>query len=295
MSRWFRHYAGMMRDEKLVRAALHSKQPVERVVWVWGAILESASEVNDAGRFDFDAGEAAYFLRVDESDIGDILSALGTLGRISDGAVVHWSDRQFESDTSRDRQKRYRERLKSSRDGGVTSRDGDVTAQEAETETKVREDTSSLRSDVRPEPEKSAPASRSPTVISLPATQGQEVSITEADVSEWIQAFPAVDVPQQLRAMRQWLIANERNRKTAKGMRKFVVSWLSRDQDRGGVRRDVFRQSQAPPREKTILDVINARIQDADHDPTTIDGEFGTGAGTPSNLRFLAHAEGRGR
>lgn len=157
------------------------------------------------------------------------------------------------------------------------------------------QDTSSLRSDVCPEPEKSAPASRSPTVISLPATQGHEVSITEADVSEWIQAFPAVDVPQQLRAMRQWLLANERNRKTAKGMRKFVVSWLTRDQDRGGVRREVFRQSQAPPREKTILDVINARIQDADHDPTTIDGEYETGAGTPSNLRFLAHAEGRGR
>ncbi|MGO6879453.1 hypothetical protein ACC734_17000 [Rhizobium ruizarguesonis] len=143
MSRWFRHYAGMMRDEKLVSAAIRSKQPVERVVWVWGALLESASEVNDGGRFDFDAGEAAYFLRVDEGDIGNILTALGALGRISDGAVVRWSDRQFESDQSKDRQKRYRERLKTSRDGGVTSRDGDVTAQETDTEA----DSSSLRSE----------------------------------------------------------------------------------------------------------------------------------------------------
>ncbi|WP_261334969.1 hypothetical protein [Rhizobium leguminosarum] len=150
MSRWFRHYAGMMRDEKLVSAAIRSKQPVERVVWVWGALLESASEVNDGGRFDFDAGEAAYFLRVDEGDIGNILTALGALGRISDGAVVRWSDRQFESDQSKDRQKRYRERLKTSRDGGVTSRDGDVTAQETDTETDLD---SSLRSEDARAPE----------------------------------------------------------------------------------------------------------------------------------------------
>jgi hypothetical protein len=143
MSRWFRHYAGMMRDEKLVSAAIRSKQPVERVVWVWGALLESASEVNDGGRFDFDAGEAAYFLRVGEDDIQNILSSLVSLGRISDCSVVRWSDRQFESDQSKDRQKRYRDRLKSSRDGGVTSRDTEVTAQETDTET----DSSSLRSE----------------------------------------------------------------------------------------------------------------------------------------------------
>lgn len=150
MSRWFRHYAGMMRDEKLVSAAIRSKQPVERVVWVWGALLESASEVNDAGRYEFDAGEAAYFLRADESDIQDILSALISLGRISEGSVVRWSDRQFESDQSKDRQKRYRERVKASRDGGVTSRDGEVTAQETETETDLD---SSLRSEDARAPE----------------------------------------------------------------------------------------------------------------------------------------------
>ncbi len=142
MTRWFRHYAGMMRDEKLVSAAIRSKQPVERVVWVWGALLESASEVNDGGRFDFDAGEAAYFLRVGEDDIQNILSALVSLGRISDCAVVRWSDRQFESDQSKERQKRYRDRLKASRDGGVTSRDATVTAQYTETDTDPSEDAS---------------------------------------------------------------------------------------------------------------------------------------------------------
>lgn len=145
MSRWFRHYAGMMRDEKLVGAAVKSKQPVERVVWIWGAILESAAEINDNGRFELDAAEVAYFLRADEADICAVLDALGVAGRVADGAVVRWCDRQFSSDKSKDRQAAYRERQRQKgshgddqrkeNDGDVTSRDGEVTAQETDTET----------------------------------------------------------------------------------------------------------------------------------------------------------------
>ncbi|AUX76387.1 YdaU family protein [Sinorhizobium fredii] len=111
-------------------------------------------------------------------------------------------------------------------------------------DTITRDNTSSLRSDVCPEPEKSAPAS--PTAIELPAVNGEMVSISEADVAEWSDAFPAVNVRQQLAAMRSWLNANPKNRKTPKGMKRFVVSWLSRDQDRGGGRHQP--QAQAPPR-----------------------------------------------
>lgn len=118
MSRWFRHYAGMMRDDKLVRAAMLSKQSVERVVWIWGAILESAAEVNDAGRYDFDAAEAAYFLRSDESDISAVVDALTKSGRLADGRVVNWSARQFESDRSAPRQAAYRERKRTTRGDG---------------------------------------------------------------------------------------------------------------------------------------------------------------------------------
>lgn len=116
MSRWFRHYAGMMRDEKLVRVAVKAKQPVERVVWIWGAILESAEEINDAGRFEFDAGEAAYFLRCDEADLVCVVECLENLGRISGGVVTRWSERQFDSDSAKERQRRYRERRKAGSD-----------------------------------------------------------------------------------------------------------------------------------------------------------------------------------
>lgn len=147
MSRWFRHYAGMMRDEKLVGVAVRSRQTIERVVWIWGAILESAAEIDDAGRYELDTAEAAYFLRADESDICAVVDGLTAAGRLVGSVVAKWSDRQYQSDTSAERQARYRERKKKTtqqRDGDVlseggdvtvTSRDGEVTAQETDTDT----------------------------------------------------------------------------------------------------------------------------------------------------------------
>ena len=117
MSRWFRHYAGMMRDEKLVRVALQAKQPVERVLWLWGAILESAAEINDGGRYDLDTAEAAYFLRADEADIKRVIECFVELGRLSADGVAKWRVRQFQSDTSTDRVRRHRERQDQGNDG----------------------------------------------------------------------------------------------------------------------------------------------------------------------------------
>jgi hypothetical protein len=98
MSRWFRHYAGMVRDEKLVSVAIKSKQPIERVVWVWGAILESAAEIDDNGRYACDHAEIAYFLRADEADIRAIEDRLAEAARVDSGFVVNWGKRQCKSD-----------------------------------------------------------------------------------------------------------------------------------------------------------------------------------------------------
>lgn len=142
MSRWFRHYAGMMRDDKLVRVAIRSKQTIERVVWVWGAILESAAEVNSDGTYDADAAEIAYFLRADETDIQAVFDGLGSAGHIAAGAVVKWGDRQFKSDASKDRQAAYRERKKAAigdTDNEVTSPSRHDDAPETDTELDTEE------------------------------------------------------------------------------------------------------------------------------------------------------------
>lgn len=71
----------------------------------------------------------------------------------------------------------------------------------------------------------------SPPVILLPLTGEQEFSITESQSAEWGTLFPAVNVPQELRNMRAWLLANPRNRKTKSGVLRFVTSWLARQQN----------------------------------------------------------------
>jgi hypothetical protein len=122
VSRWFRHYAGMVRDDKLVRAALESRQSIERVVWVWGAVLESAAELDDGGRFEVDPREIAYFLRCKPAPIEAVLKALEGLGRIEGSIVSAWSRRQFKSDRSNERVAAHRNKK---RDNGNT----DVTLQ----------------------------------------------------------------------------------------------------------------------------------------------------------------------
>jgi hypothetical protein len=132
MSRWFRHYAGLCRDEKLVSVAIKAKQPIERVVWVWCAILESAAEIDDAGRYGVDTAEIAYFLRTDEADICSIENALRDAGRLASGCVVAWSKRQFSSDRSKERVAAHRERKRVEdvrSDDSETSRNGVVTLQ----------------------------------------------------------------------------------------------------------------------------------------------------------------------
>ncbi|MFN3627446.1 MAG: hypothetical protein ACK4S3_06155, partial [Parvibaculum sp.] len=117
----------------------------ERVVWIWGAILESAAEIDDGGRYDVDPAEIAYFLRADQDDVDAVVAGLADAGRVAEGCVVKWGNRQFASDRSKDRVAAHRERKRAENGGdrgAETSRDGDVTLQkrhrnspEAETET----------------------------------------------------------------------------------------------------------------------------------------------------------------
>lgn len=91
--------------------------------------------------------------------------------------------------------------------------------------------------DVCAEPQAAAaqnPVGAPPPVASLPLVDGSEHPIAESTVAEWSAAYPGVNVLQELRQMRAWLNANPTKRKTKRGVEKFAVGWLGREQDRGG-------------------------------------------------------------
>lgn len=194
MSRWFRHYAGMMRDEKLVRVSIKSKQTIERVLWVWGAILESAAEIDDNGRYDLDAAEVAYFLRADDTDIQGILDALADAGRVASGAVVKWGNRQFSSDRSAARVAAHRERKRSQKpDGnegadqgndGVTLPERHCNSPETETDTEL-------------ETEKNNKGAY--------AFAGSVIRLRRDDFDRWQRSYSDLDLAAVLQARDDWL------------------------------------------------------------------------------------------
>ena len=71
-------------------------------------------------------------------------------------------------------------------------------------------------------------------MITLTLNDKTEFPVFAEDVDGWKDLYPAVDVMQELRAMKGWLDANPTRRKTKNGIRRFVNSWLSREQDSAG-------------------------------------------------------------
>ncbi len=56
--------------------------------------------------------------------------------------------------------------------------------------------------------------------------------ISDSDRSEWTTAYPALDIEKQILRAHLWLKANPQKKK--KQIRRFLSSWFSRSQERGG-------------------------------------------------------------
>lgn len=66
----------------------------------------------------------------------------------------------------------------------------------------------------------------------LPLNNGEYHGITTEDIEGWNELYPAVDIAQEIRKMIGWLESNPTRRKTPRGIKAFINSWLSREQDR---------------------------------------------------------------
>ena len=75
-----------------------------------------------------------------------------------------------------------------------------------------------------------------PPIITLQLNDGTEHPVTQSDIDNYASLYPAVDIMQALRNMRGWCEANPTKRKTKRGIAKFIHSWLSKEQDKGGSR-----------------------------------------------------------
>ena len=74
---------------------------------------------------------------------------------------------------------------------------------------------------------------QAPPVLTMILNTGEEFPFTQDFIDQMQAAYPAVDVLQEMRAMKAWCLSNPKKRKTSRGIKAFVNSWLSREQDHG--------------------------------------------------------------
>lgn len=73
-------------------------------------------------------------------------------------------------------------------------------------------------------------AQAEPVFLVFPALKGKTYPITESQIKEWEEVFPAVDVRQQVRNALSWLKANPKNAKS--NIKAYLNNWLTKEQNR---------------------------------------------------------------
>ena len=128
---WYRAYIGMAADPKFKAIAKLAKTQHVVVLGTWVAVLEHAC-AHDGSLDGLDCLDIACGLDVDLDLVEAVVARFHERGLIRDGKPAAWDARQFTSDHSATRVKRYRERKRAVTDGqcNVTSPlpDADETA-----------------------------------------------------------------------------------------------------------------------------------------------------------------------
>ena len=94
----------------------------------------------------------------------------------------------------------------------------------------------------------------------LPLVDQTLYEISKSQVSEWSQAYPAVDVRQELKKLKVWLDANPTRKKTRNGINRAIISWLSRAQDRAPTQGGSNGKGTYPSRSEQTVTALQAAI-----------------------------------
>lgn len=117
---WFKVYGEILSDRKITRICATTKQPKAVVIGVWTTLLAIASQSPERGRLFISDGmpltfeEIAFETGLQDEDCRGLIDAFAANNMLclEDDcfAIVHWDDRQFSRDDSKDRVRKYREK-----------------------------------------------------------------------------------------------------------------------------------------------------------------------------------------
>ena len=130
------------------------------------------------------------------------------------------------------------------------------------------------------EPEKSSGST--PAAEALPLVDGSSHEVSQGDIACWSELYPAIDVMQQVRAMKGWLIANPKNRKTKSGINRFINAWLCREQNKAkvqhGNQKSASKTEARTAHNREVYEQVMRKYEAEDH-PADDGGDGGGDAG----------------
>ena len=110
----------------------------------------------------------------------------------------------------------------------IFSKNADIQKQSKVEKSKVEK--SKVKNDIGAEPGSGS----TPPIASIVLNDKTFFDVTQDDYDRWCELYPAVNVMQELRKMVGWCESNPKKRKTRSGIRNFINTWLSKEQDKGG-------------------------------------------------------------
>lgn len=147
------------------------------------------------------------------------------------------------------RMRAHREKQASLCDKGVTGSDKIVTERREEIEIEIEKDIE-IDNTICSELESSKQEEE--VFISLPLVTGSGAFDVTFDYLNSLRSlYPGIDIEQEFRKMFGWLDSNPRNRKTQRGIKRFITGWLSRAQDKAPVCRGTSYGGYIQPKNMT--------------------------------------------
>lgn len=263
--KWIKIVTDIFDDEKML--LIESLPAADSIIVIWFKLLCLAGKNNNSGVFIFndripytDEMLATIFRR----ELHTVRLALrtfedfGMIEVIDDVITIpNWDKHQtldaYERQKEKDRLKKREQRRKQKMLIATSNSDmsGDVSGDKSADSTR---DVPALEEDKEEdrEEEKENIVSRgraeaqTPTVIQLTTNKNEPYDITQAELDTFVECYPAVDIMQELRKMKAWLESNPTKRKTKGGMMRFVNNWLSKEQDKGGTKRNGAAEQSTP-------------------------------------------------
>lgn len=99
---------------------------------------------------------------------------------------------------------------------------------------------------------RSTPAAKSqptPSEFNIPLQDGTFYNVPQENIEVYKRLYPGVDVEQALRNMIGWSMSAGPNRKTKRGIKRFITNWLCNDQDSGKLRPGGDKKASQEPKQ----------------------------------------------